>query len=83
MEEVGVKQSFRRNLVRSRLKWAGHGERTLRPERKKKRGRPRLRWENCVKRIWREWEGVEKEGEGYGEWRRVVETAIKRKGTQH
>ena len=26
-EEVGVKESLRRKLVRSRLKWAGHVER--------------------------------------------------------
>ena len=34
-EEVGVKESFRRKLVRSRLKWAGHVER-MEGERKRK-----------------------------------------------
>ena len=60
-EEAGVKERFRRKLVRSQLKWAGHvgrmeGERLtkeadeLRVEGKRRRGRPRLRWEDCVKR---------------------------------
>ena len=48
-------------LVRSRLQWAGHVERMaddrlpkraaeLREESRRRRGRPRLRWEDCVKR---------------------------------
>ena len=60
-EEVGMKESLTRNLVRSRLSWAGHveqmeGERltkradALGVEGRKRRGRPRLRWEDCVKR---------------------------------
>ena len=53
-EEVGVKDSYRRKLVRSWVKWAGHMERmegersTKRVEGRRKRGR--LRWEDCVKR---------------------------------
>ena len=50
-EEVGVKDIFRRKLMRSRLKWAGHMERmeeewlmkrvdVLRVEDKMRRGRP-------------------------------------------
>ena len=48
-------------LVRSRLQWAGHVERMaddrlpkraaeLREQGRRRRGRPRLRWEDCVKR---------------------------------
>ena len=60
-EEVGVRESLTRKLVRSRLKWVGHVERmeevrlmkraeALGVERRRTRGRPRLRWEDCVKR---------------------------------
>ena len=60
-EEVGVRESLKRKLMRSRLKGAGHveimeGERltkradALRVEGRIRRGRPRLRWEDCVKR---------------------------------
>ena len=49
------------NMVRSRLQWAGHVERMaddrlakraaeLREQGRRRRGRPRLRWEDCVKR---------------------------------
>ena len=48
-----------KTLVRSRLQWAGHVERMaddrlpkrateLREQGRRRRGRPRLRWENCV-----------------------------------
>ena len=57
------------SLARSRLQWAGHVERMaddrlpkraaeLREEGRRRRGRPRLRWEDCVKR------DVRKAGEG-------------------
>ena len=47
--------------MRSRLQWEGHAERMaddrlpkraaeLREEGRRRRGRPRLRWEDCVKR---------------------------------
>ena len=59
-EEVGVKESFTSKLVRSQLRWAGHVERmegvrlTKRADalgvEDRRRGRPRLRWEDCVKR---------------------------------
>ena len=53
--------SLTERLVRSRLQWAGHVERMvddrlpkrsakIREEGRKRRGRPRLRWEDCVKR---------------------------------
>ena len=59
-EETGVQMILTERLVRSRLQWAGHVERMaddrlpkraeeLR-EHGRRRGRPRLRWEDCVKR---------------------------------
>ena len=61
MEETGVQRSLTERLVRSRLQWAGHVERMgdgslpkraaeLREQGRRRRGRPRLRWEDCVKR---------------------------------
>ena len=60
-EETGVQRSLTERLVRSRLQWAGHVERMaddrlpkrateLHEEGRRRRGRPSLRWEDCVKR---------------------------------
>ena len=60
-EETGVQRSLTEILVRSRLQWAGHVERMAddrlpkrvaesRQQGRRRRGRPRLRWEDCVKR---------------------------------
>ena len=60
-EEIGVQRSLTEKLVRSRLLWAGHIERMaddrlpkraaeLCEQGRRRRGRPRLRWEDCVKR---------------------------------
>ena len=60
-EETGVQRSLTERLVRSRLQWTGHVERMaddrlpkraaeLREQGRRRRGRPRLRWEDCVKR---------------------------------
>ena len=68
MGEVGVKKSFKRKLVRSRLKWPGHVETmegvrltrradALRVEGRRRRGIPRLRWEDCVKTDLARWDG--------------------------
>ena len=86
-EEVSVKESFTRELVRSRLRWAEHVERmegvrltkradALGVEGRRRRGRPRLRWEDCVKRDLVEWEGNGEQGrgiEGNGERGRGIE----------
>ena len=60
-EEVGVKEIFTRKWVRSQLRWVGHVERmegvqstkrvdAVGVEGRQRTGRPRLRWEDCVKR---------------------------------
>ena len=60
-EEVGTKYCIVGKLVQSRMKWAGHMVRmideslpniseTKKQEDCKKRVRPQLRWEDCVKR---------------------------------
>ena len=81
-EEVGVTESHRK-LVMSRLMWAGHVVRmegvrltkradALRVDGRKRRGRPRMKWEGCVKRDLAE-EGSRKLGQGIG----GMETAVK------
>ena len=61
-EETGVQRSLTERLVRSRLQWAGHVERMaderlpkraaeLREQGRRRRGRPMLRWEDCVNPI--------------------------------
>ena len=66
-----MKESFKKKLLRSRLKWSVHVERmgddklakrtdSQKVKGNRRRGRPRRRWEDCVKR------GVESVG---GEWR--------------
>ena len=73
-EETGVQRSLTERLVRSILQWDGHVERLaddrlpkraaeLRELGRGRRGRPRLRWEDCVKR------DVKKTGEE-GEWKK-------------
>ena len=60
-EETIVQRSLVERLVRSRLHWAGHVERMaddrlpkraaeLREQGRRRRGRKRLRWEDCVER---------------------------------
>ena len=60
-EETGVQWSLTERLARSRLQWAGHVERMaddrlpkrvaeLCEQGRRRRWRPRLRWEDCVKR---------------------------------
>ena len=73
-EGIIGQRSLTERLVRSRLQWAGHVERMaddrlpkraeeLREQGKRRRVRPRLRWEDCVKR------DVKKTGEE-GDWKK-------------
>ena len=61
MEETGVQRRLTERLVRSTLQWTGHVERMaddrlpnraveLREQGQRRRGRLRLRWEDCLKR---------------------------------
>ena len=74
-EEMGVQRSLTERLVRSRLQWAGHVERMaddrlpkraaeLREPGRRRRGRPRLRCEECVKEMRRRQE-TEEGGKDY------------------
>ena len=62
-DEVGTKACIVGKIVKSRMKWAGHNvmvrmkddklpkrSETKKQEGFRKRGRPQLRWEDCVKR---------------------------------
>ena len=91
-EKTGVQRSLTERLVRSRLQLAGHIERMeddslpkraaeLCEQGRRSRGRPRLRWEDCVKR------DVKKAGEegdwkkktgDRGGWRRIADEAVKK-----
>ena len=64
-EEVGTKACMVGKIVKSQMNWAGHMVRmkdaklpirseTKKQEGSRKRGRPPLRWEDCVKRYLRE-----------------------------
>ena len=79
-EETGVQRSLTERLVRSRLQWVGHVERMaddrlpkraaeLREQGRRRRGRPRLRWEDCVKR------DVKKAGEE-GDWKKKTQDRV-------
>ena len=84
-EEIGVQRSLTERLVRSRLQWAGHVERMaddrlpkraaeLREPGRRRRGRPRLRWDDCVKRDMRkagEEEDWKKKARERGGWKRL------------
>ena len=70
-EKVGTKACIVGRIVKSRMKWAGHMVRmkedklpkraeTKNQEGSRKRGRPQLRWEACVKRDLRKAEEEEK-----------------------
>ena len=63
MEETGMRRSLTERLVRSRLQWAGHVEimadrddrlpkraAELCEEGRRRRWRPRMRWEDCLRR---------------------------------
>ena len=61
-EETGVQTSLTERMVRSTLQWAGHVERMAddrlpkravesREQGRRRRGRPRLRWENVLREM--------------------------------
>ena len=91
-EETGVHRSLTERLVKSRLQWYGHLERMaddrlpkraaeLREQDSRRRGRPRLRWEDCVKRAVRKTgeEGDWKKKTGdRGGWKRLADEAVKK-----
>ena len=91
-EETGVQRSLTERLVRSRLQWAGHVERMaddrlpkraaeLREQGRRRRGRPMLRWEDCVKRDVRkggEEEDWKKKTRDRGGWKRLSDEAVKK-----
>ena len=91
-EETGVQRSLTERLVRSRLQWAGHVERMaddrlpkraaeLCEQGRRRRGRPRLRWEDCVKRYVRkagEEEDWKKKTRDRGGWKRLSDEAVKK-----
>ena len=90
---VTVRQrSLTERLVRSRLQWAGHVKRMaddrlpkraadLREQGRRRRGRPRLKWEDCVKRYVRkagEEEDWKKKTRDRGGWKRLSDEAVKK-----
>ena len=90
-EETGVQWSLTERLERGRLQWAGHVERMaddrlpkraaeLLEEGRRRRVRPKLRWEDCVKRDAKKTgdEGYWKKKRGNrGGWRRIADEAVK------
>ena len=94
-EETGVQRrrdGSAERLVRSRLQWAGHVERMaddrlpkraaeLREQSRRRQRRPRLRWEDCVKRDVRkagEEEDWKKKTRDRGRWKRLSDEAVKK-----
>ena len=89
-EEVGIQKCLMGRLVKSRMKWAGHVERMkedrlkrmahVHQERgKRKRGRPRMRWRDCIERDMRKAELEDVDwmmvAQDRRQWMRVVERA--------
>ena len=91
-EEVGTKACKVGKIVKSRMKWAGHMVRmkdeklpkrseTMKHDGCRKRGRPQLRWEDCVKRDLRKAEEEEKWREkpnNRDQWKRITKVAVHR-----
>ena len=90
-DDTGVQRSLAERLVRSRLQWAGHVERIaddripksaaeLREQGSRRRGRPRLRWQDCDKRDVRKAGEEEdwKKTRARGWWKRLSDEAVKK-----
>ena len=87
-----MQRSLTERLTRSRLLWAGHVDRMaddrlpkraaeLREQGRRRRGRPRLRWEDCVKRDMRkagEEEDCKKKTRDREGWKRLSDEAVKK-----
>ena len=79
-------------IIKSRMKWAGHFVRmkderlpkrsaTKKQEGCRKRGRPQLRWEDCVKRDLRKAEEEEKwieKTNNREQWKEITKVAVQR-----
>ena len=91
-EDTGGQRSLTSRLVRSRLQWAGHVERmaddrlptraaVLRGQGRRRRGRPTMIWEDCVKRDVRkagEEEDLKKKTRDRGGWKRLSDEAVQK-----
>ena len=91
-EEVGTKACIVGKIVKSRMKWAGHMVRmkdeklpkiseTMKHDGCRKRRRPPLRWEDCVKRDMRKAEEEEKwreKANNRDQWKRITKVAVHR-----
>ena len=91
-EDTGVQRSLTERLTTSRQQWAGHVERMaddrlqkraaeLREQGRRRRGRPRLIWEDCVKRDMRkagEEEDWKKKTRDRGGWNILSDEAVKK-----
>ncbi len=89
-EEVGAKACIVGKIVKSRMKWAGHMVRmkaerspkksqTKKQEGFRKRGRPHLIWEDCVKRNLRKAEEEEKwreKANNRDQWKQITKVAV-------
>ena len=87
-----MQRSLTERLARSRLQWTGHFERMaddrlpkraaeLREQGRRRRGRPKLRWEDCVKRDVRkagEEEDCKKKTRDRGGWKILSDEAVKK-----
>ena len=91
-EETGVQMSLTERLVRGRLQCAGHVDRMaddrlpkraaeLREQGRRRRGRPMLRWEDCVTRDvgkTGQEEDWKKKTRDRGGWKRLPDEAVKK-----
>ena len=91
-DEDGIKACIVGNIVKSRTKWVGHMVRmkedklpkrseTKKKEGCRKRGRPQLRWEYCVKRDLRNVEEEDKwreKASNRGQWKQITKAAVHR-----
>ena len=91
-EEVGTRACIAGKIVKSRMKWVGDKLRmkderspkrseTKKQEGFRKRGRPQLRWEDCVKRDLRKAEEEEKwreKAKNRDQWKEIRKVAVQR-----